>query len=92
MNVWGPGGELPLDLALRAHNSSIANTLVQHQADVNACDASGDTLLHRAIKNEDTFAAIFLLDNGADGSIANRFVCRLNYQKFIKFITAKNYR
>lgn len=72
VNVWGPGGELPLDLALRAHNSSIANTLVQHQADVNACDASGDTLLHRAIKNEDTFAAIFLLDNGADGSIANR--------------------
>lgn len=72
VNTWGPAGDLPLDLALRAHNASIANTLVQHQADVNTRDASGDTLLHRAIKNEDSFAALFLLENGADGGLTTR--------------------
>lgn len=78
VNVWGPTGDLPLDLALRAHNSSIACTLVQHQADVNARDPSGDTLLHRAIKNEDAFAALFLLENGADGSLTTRY-CQVKF-------------
>lgn len=72
MNTWGPTGDLPLDLALRAHNASIANTLVQHHADVNSRDSYGDTLLHRAIKNDDSFAAVFLLNAGADGGLPTR--------------------
>lgn len=72
VNVWSTSGELPLDLALRAHNASIAATLVQHNADVNIRDAQGETLLHRAIKHEDAFSALFLLDNNCDATLTTR--------------------
>lgn len=73
MNVWSSNGELPLDLALRAHNSNIAATLVQNNADVNIRDAKGETLLHRAIKHQDAFSALFLLDNNCDATLTTRF-------------------
>lgn len=72
VNVWSPTGELPLDLALRGHNASIAVTLVQHNADINIRDSQGDTLLHRAIKHEDSFSALFLLENNCNVALATR--------------------
>lgn len=70
--MWSSTGELPLDLALRAHNQSIATTLVQHNADVNIRDSQGETLLHRAIKHNDSFSALFLLDNNCDATVPTR--------------------
>ncbi|XP_044260908.1 rabankyrin-5 [Tribolium madens] len=72
VNVWSPNGELPLDLALRSHNGSIAATLVQHNADINIRDVQGDTLLHRAIKQEDSFSALFLLENNCNVTLSTR--------------------
>ncbi|KAJ8913699.1 hypothetical protein NQ315_007416 [Exocentrus adspersus] len=72
INLWSGTGELPLDLALRSHNESIARTLVQHGADINIRDADGDTLLHRAIKKEDSFSALFLLEQNCDAALSTR--------------------
>ncbi|XP_056639998.1 rabankyrin-5 [Diorhabda sublineata] len=72
VNLWSPNGELPLDLALRSHNESIAVTLVQHNADINMRDNNGDTLLHRAIKTEDSFSAMFLLEQNCDATLSTR--------------------
>lgn len=43
-------GELALDIALCAQQTSIARTLVEHQADLNARDTRDYTLLHRAVE------------------------------------------
>nr|XP_022906435.1 rabankyrin-5 [Onthophagus taurus] len=72
VNLWGPNNDLPLDLALKAKNESIATTLIQHNADVNIRDPSGDTLLHRAIKNDDDFSALFLLHSNCDATLTTR--------------------
>ncbi|CAH1099532.1 unnamed protein product, partial [Psylliodes chrysocephalus] len=72
VNLWSPTGELPLDLALRSHNDSIAATLLQHNADINIRDTNGDTLLHRAIKKEDSFSALFLLEHNCDATLSTR--------------------
>lgn len=70
--MWSPSGELPLDLALRARNLGIAKTLVQHNADVNIRDSRGETLLHRAIGRQDSFSAVFLLNNNCDATLTTR--------------------
>ncbi|XP_065170447.1 rabankyrin-5 isoform X2 [Atheta coriaria] len=72
VNVWSPSGELPLDLALRAKNESITKTLVQHNADINIRDHAGETLLHRAVRQEDAFSALFLLDANCDATTTTR--------------------
>ncbi|KAG8238898.1 hypothetical protein J437_LFUL015183 [Ladona fulva] len=54
-----------MDLALKSQLGSIAKTLVQHGADVNARDAQGLTLLHRAIQRGDEYSATFLINSGA---------------------------
>lgn len=72
VNLWSQSGELPLDLALSSHNESIATTLVQHNADINIRDSNGDTLLHRAIKKEDSFSALYLLENNCDATLSTR--------------------
>lgn len=72
VNVWSQHDELPLDLALRGKNESIASTLVQHNADVNIRDSYGESLLHRAIKRGDNFAALFLLENNCDATLTTR--------------------
>nr|XP_023017767.1 rabankyrin-5 [Leptinotarsa decemlineata] len=72
VNLWSPNGELPLDLALRCRNESIGATLVQHNADLNIRDSKGDTLLHRAIKHEDSFSALFLLEQNCDATLSTR--------------------
>lgn len=72
MNVWGPNEELPLDIALRTQNAMLASTLVQHNADINIRDSQGETLLHRSIKKEDSFAVLFLLENNCDVTLTTR--------------------
>lgn len=73
--MWSTNGELPLDLALRARNGSIAATLLQNNADINIRDSRGETLLHRAIKHQDAFSALFLLDNNCDVTLTTRCFC-----------------
>lgn len=63
-------GDIPLDLALSSGQLSIANTLIRHQANVNAADENSKTLLHRAIERKDKASIDFLLDNGASVHIA----------------------
>jgi ankyrin repeat protein len=53
-------GELALDIALCARQTSIAQTLVEHQADLNARDTRGYTLLHRAVERG-VCSAIFII-------------------------------
>ncbi|CAG9104276.1 unnamed protein product [Plutella xylostella] len=65
-------GELPLELALRGRSTSIATTLVQHSADVEARGARGRTLLHRAVDARDAFSAAFLVSNGADPNLTTK--------------------
>ncbi|XP_017786383.1 PREDICTED: rabankyrin-5-like [Nicrophorus vespilloides] len=72
VNVWSPNGELPLDMALRCHNGSIAKTLVEHNADIDIRDAAGETLLHRSIKQDDSFSALFLLESKCDATLTTR--------------------
>ncbi|XP_066251901.1 rabankyrin-5 isoform X2 [Euwallacea similis] len=72
VNVWSQQDELPLDLALRGKNESIAATLVQHNADINIRDPNGESLLHRAIKRGDSAAAFFLLENNCDATLFTR--------------------
>ncbi|KAF7283620.1 hypothetical protein GWI33_023258 [Rhynchophorus ferrugineus] len=72
VNVWSQQGELPLDLALKSKNESIAATLVQHNADINIRDSDGEPLLHRAIKRGDSFAALFLLHYNCDATLSTR--------------------
>jgi len=66
VNELDETGSSPLFLALKAKNESIANTLVSHQAMIDAVNGDGVRLLHAAINSGDTFAAIFLISNGAD--------------------------
>ncbi|XP_063628854.1 rabankyrin-5 [Cydia splendana] len=72
VNAMSSRGELPLELALRGHSTSIATTLLQHCADANARGARGRTLLHRSIDSRDSFSAKFLVDNGADCNLTTK--------------------
>ena len=64
-------GLTPLQIALNERQESIANTLVQHNCDINAPDGDGKTLLHRSIEDGDSFAATFLIKQGADVKATN---------------------
>ncbi|XP_047142037.1 rabankyrin-5 isoform X3 [Hydra vulgaris] len=59
-------GLLPLQIALKERQESIAKTLVLHNCDVNMANNNGETLLHQFIREGDTYASIFLIENGAD--------------------------
>lgn len=69
VNAWSDDDELPLELALRSKNESVANSLIQHGSDVNLRDKDGESLLHRAIRRRDAHSALFLLDNKADTTL-----------------------
>ncbi len=43
-------GALPLDLALSSGQEALANTLLEHRADVNARDGQGRRLIHIAVE------------------------------------------
>src|SRR5699024_4870448 len=65
VNEFDNLAQLPLDLALRSGQRSIATSLVEHQANVNATDSSNWPLLHRYIVQNLPDAALFLLAHGA---------------------------
>lgn len=56
--------DLPLDLALRTRQQSIAKNLVKNHVDVNKTDSMGLSLLHKAIVRNDDYSASFLVDHG----------------------------
>lgn len=56
-------GDIPLDLALKLRQTSVANELIENQANVNAIDQNGRSLLHRAIARKDAFSAEFLIQH-----------------------------
>jgi ankyrin repeat protein len=49
VNQTDDRGLLPLDLALSTKQEELANTLLEHKADVNLTDSDGLTLLHLAV-------------------------------------------
>jgi len=57
---------LPLEIALRERQESIARTLVNHGCNINSPDHDGYTLLHKAIQHGDEFAATFLIESGSN--------------------------
>ena len=59
-------GQLPLNLALIQRHESICTTLVTHKCDINVADTEGRSMLHLAIIRGDSFAATFLIKNGAN--------------------------
>ncbi|CAH0394295.1 unnamed protein product [Bemisia tabaci] len=70
LNQFDNHGDLPLDIAIKDRQTSIAATLLEHKADPDAKDSKGWTLLHRAVERGDSYAATFLLENGASVAIA----------------------
>ncbi|KFM79602.1 Ankyrin repeat and FYVE domain-containing protein 1, partial [Stegodyphus mimosarum] len=70
VNELDDQGDIPLDLALKSHQESIAKTLVSHKANINQTDNRGWTLLHKAIDREDEFSALFLIENRASVNLA----------------------
>ena len=55
VNQTDDHGLLPLDLALSSKQEELANTLLEHKADVNLTDSSGLTLLHLAVARSNLF-------------------------------------
>jgi hypothetical protein len=47
--------DLPLDLALRTKQESIAKNLVKNKVDINKTDKNGLSLLHKAIIRSNLF-------------------------------------
>lgn len=60
-----------LHVAARNGNCSMLQTLLEHQAGVNECDAQGRTALHFAAEQGHEAAVWLLLDNGADNEICD---------------------
>ena len=52
-------GDLPLDLALKSRQDSVAVTLVNHHVNVDSKDNSGKCLLHKAIKRGKYVSILF---------------------------------
>ena len=59
LNEFDDKNDLPLDLALRTKQESIASNLVRSRADVNKTDADGLTLLHKAVNRSEFFLIPF---------------------------------
>lgn len=73
VNSLSPQGQLPLGLALLGRSQAIAQTLVQNgNADVNAYDGDGCTLLIDAVKRGDGSAAHFLLEKNCNVNLTSR--------------------
>ncbi|PAA93125.1 hypothetical protein BOX15_Mlig019813g1, partial [Macrostomum lignano] len=66
VNQLDSKGEHPLGLALNLKLEGIAENLLAHNANLNSRDPDGFSLLHRAIRDEDEFAAAFLITRGCD--------------------------
>ena len=70
VNEFDGFNDLPLDLALRSGQYSIAKTLINHKANINAVNKNSLTLLHLAIERKDTNSANFLMEEGASVNFA----------------------
>ncbi len=62
--------DLPLDLALKTQQTSIADYLVKSHVDLNKVDINGLSLLHKAVLRSDVYAAEFLVDNNINVNLA----------------------
>ena len=76
--------ELPLDLALRSKQKSIAEYLVKSHIDMNKTDNNGLSLLHKAIIREDSYSASFLVDN----NISVNLVTKLDKKTALMYLAA----
>lgn len=65
MNEYDNFGALPLDLALQSGQYSIAQSLLEHRANVDALDSAAWPLLLRYIVTQRLTAARFLIEAGA---------------------------
>ncbi|KAG1657884.1 Rabankyrin-5 [Nymphon striatum] len=65
LNEQDSEGNLPLDLALKDKQDSIAKSLLNHGVNVNATDNRGRSLLHKSIERFDKYSSLFLIENGA---------------------------
>jgi len=63
-------GDLPLELALKSQQTSIAEYLVKSHVDVNRLDMKGQSLLHKAVLRGDDYSAAFLVDNNISVNLA----------------------
>lgn len=71
VNEFDKQDDLPLDLALRSGQETVANNLLKHEANVNIQDSKGRTLLHRAVERHEKQSVAFLLTNGSTVDIPN---------------------
>lgn len=55
-------GETALEVALKTRQPSLARTLVEHGANLNAKDAKGLSLLHSAILKGDSYSSEFIIE------------------------------
>lgn len=62
VNVVDHKGEMALEVALKTRQPSLARTLVEHGADLNAKDARGLSLLHSAILKGDSYSSEFIIE------------------------------
>ena len=51
LNERDEQGALPLELALKQKQKSIAETLVRNKVDMNVIDHQGQSLIHKALNN-----------------------------------------
>ncbi|KAK7076768.1 Ankyrin repeat and FYVE domain-containing protein 1, partial [Halocaridina rubra] len=65
-------GDMALDLALMGRQRSIADTLLKHGASVTITDPTGASLLHRAVRRGDAFAAFYLMAHGCSVNVTTR--------------------
>jgi ankyrin repeat protein len=77
VNELDDKNDLPLDLALRSRQESIAKSLINHRVDLNRVDSNGLSLLHKAIKRDDFYSASFLVENNINVNIQSNREDRL---------------
>ncbi|XP_076282442.1 rabankyrin-5 [Lasioglossum baleicum] len=62
VNALDNKGEMPLEVALKTRQPSLARTLVGHGADLSAKDSRGFSLLQAAIFKGDSYSAEFIIE------------------------------
>ncbi|CAK9807017.1 Ankfy1 [Anthophora quadrimaculata] len=62
VNAPDQKGEIPLEVALKTRQPSLARTLVEHGANLSAKDSKGLSLLQAAIFKGDSYSAEFIID------------------------------
>ncbi|CAL7948855.1 unnamed protein product [Xylocopa violacea] len=62
VNALDHKGEIPLEVALKTRQPSLARTLVEHGADLSAKDSKGLSLLQAAIFKGDSYSAEFIIE------------------------------